>query len=148
MGFICIKITQRASDKIVTGQRLFSSVASHMWALYITPCQQFACRSVTFELCMFLFAALNQQRITQSAPVKQGGQLPSSTHSGVMGGNNQMRLQQIEKERLRLKQHEALRQRPQVSALWGETLAPIRALVMEKSLSAHVPLKQKHTSEL
>lgn len=58
-------------------------------------------------------AALNQQRITQSAPVKQGGPLPSSTHSGVMGGNNQLRLQQIEKERLRLKQ-ELLRQRPQV----------------------------------
>ncbi|XP_017271941.1 transcriptional coactivator YAP1 [Kryptolebias marmoratus] len=61
--------------------------------------------------------ALNQQRITQSAPVKQGGQLPPSTHSGVLGGNNQMRLQQIEKERLRLKQHEALRQRPQELAL-------------------------------
>lgn len=58
--------------------------------------------------------ALNQQRITQSAPVKQGGQLAPSTHSGVMGGNNQMRLQQIEKERLRLKQQELLRQRPQV----------------------------------
>lgn len=53
---------------------------------------------------------MNQQRMTQSAPVKQG----PSTHSGVMGGNNQMRLQQIEKERLRLKQQELLRQRPQV----------------------------------
>ncbi|XP_029373423.1 transcriptional coactivator YAP1 isoform X2 [Echeneis naucrates] len=62
-------------------------------------------------------SALNQQRITQSAPVKQGGQLPSNTHSGVMGGNNQMRLQQIEKERLRLKQQELLRQRPQELAL-------------------------------
>ncbi|KAG7217648.1 hypothetical protein INR49_021337 [Caranx melampygus] len=60
--------------------------------------------------------ALNQQRITQSAPVKQGGQLPPQ-HSGVMGGNNQMRLQQIEKERLRLKQQELLRQRPQELAL-------------------------------
>ena len=59
-------------------------------------------------------AALNQQRITQSAPVKQGGQMPPSTHSGVMGGHNQLRLQQIEKERLRLKQQELLRQRPQV----------------------------------
>ncbi|KAM4590642.1 transcriptional coactivator YAP1 [Fundulus diaphanus] len=49
--------------------------------------------------------ALNQQRITQSAPVKQSGQLPPSTHGGVMGGNNQLRLQQIEKERLRLQQH-------------------------------------------
>lgn len=57
---------------------------------------------------------MNQQRITQSAPVKQGGQLAPSTHSGVMAGNNQMRLQQIEKERLRLKQQELLRQRPQV----------------------------------
>ena len=59
------------------------------------------------------FAALNQQRMTQSAPVKQGGPLPPP-HSGVMGGNNQMRLQQLEKERLRLKQQELLRQRPQV----------------------------------
>lgn len=50
---------------------------------------------------------MNQQRITQSAPVKQGGQLPPGTHS-------QMRLQQMEKERLRLKQQELLRQRPQV----------------------------------
>ncbi|TKS80693.1 Transcriptional coactivator YAP1 [Collichthys lucidus] len=35
----------------------------------------------------------------------------------VVGGNNQMRLQQIEKERLRLKQQELLRQRPQELAL-------------------------------
>ncbi|KAM6933710.1 transcriptional coactivator YAP1 isoform 2-T2 [Xenentodon cancila] len=62
-------------------------------------------------------SALNQPRITQSAPVKQGGQMPPSTHGGVMGGNNQMRLQQIEKERLRLKQQELLRQRPQELAL-------------------------------
>ncbi|XP_029964458.1 transcriptional coactivator YAP1 [Salarias fasciatus] len=61
--------------------------------------------------------ALNQQRITQSAPVKQGGQLPPSTLSGVMGGNNQMRLPQIDKERLRMKQQELLRQRPQELAL-------------------------------
>ncbi|CAG12796.1 unnamed protein product, partial [Tetraodon nigroviridis] len=54
--------------------------------------------------------AMNQQRITQSAPVKQGGQLPPSSHS-------QMRLQQMEKERLRLKQQELLRQRPQELAL-------------------------------
>ncbi|XP_020490508.1 transcriptional coactivator YAP1 isoform X2 [Labrus bergylta] len=60
-------------------------------------------------------SALNQQRITQSAPGKQGGQLPPS-HSAVMAGN-QMRLQQIEKERLRLKQQELLRQRPQELAL-------------------------------
>lgn len=64
-----------------------------------------------------------------------------------------MRLQQIEKERLRLKQHEALRQRPQVSsALRGEIfLASIRELVKEKkkrSLSVHIPLKQKHNGEL
>ncbi|XP_028818502.1 transcriptional coactivator YAP1 isoform X1 [Denticeps clupeoides] len=60
--------------------------------------------------------ALNPQRITQSAPVKQAGQLPSSPPT--MGGNSQMRLQQlqIEKERLRLKQ-ELLRQRPQELAL-------------------------------
>ncbi|XP_030237024.1 transcriptional coactivator YAP1 isoform X1 [Gadus morhua] len=57
--------------------------------------------------------ALNQQRITQSAPVKQGGPLPS----GIMGGNSQLRLQQLEKERLRLKQQELLRQRPQELAL-------------------------------
>jgi len=63
-----------------------------------------------FQLIPFSFAALNQQRISQSAPVKQGGQLPP----GVMGGNNQMRQQQIEKERPRPKQQELLRQRPQV----------------------------------
>ncbi|XP_065135235.2 transcriptional coactivator YAP1 isoform X2 [Paramisgurnus dabryanus] len=64
-------------------------------------------------------SAINQQRITQSAPVKQGSQLPSSPQSGVMGGNNQIRLQQqiqLEKERHRLKQ-ELLRQRPQELAL-------------------------------
>ncbi|XP_029028177.1 transcriptional coactivator YAP1 [Betta splendens] len=60
---------------------------------------------------------LNQQRMTQSAPVKQGGPLPAGTHSGIMGNNNQMRLQQMEKERLRLKQQEMLRQRPQELAL-------------------------------
>uniref|UniRef100_A0A9J8CGG7 Yes1 associated transcriptional regulator n=1 Tax=Cyprinus carpio carpio TaxID=630221 RepID=A0A9J8CGG7_CYPCA len=62
--------------------------------------------------------AMNQQRISQSAPVKQGSQLPSSPQSGVLGGNNQIRLQQIqmEKERLRIKQ-ELLRQRPQELAL-------------------------------
>nr|XP_040043262.1 LOW QUALITY PROTEIN: transcriptional coactivator YAP1-like [Gasterosteus aculeatus aculeatus] len=53
--------------------------------------------------------ALNQQRISQSAPVKQGGQLPP----GFAVGNSQMRLQQMEKERLRQKQQELLRQRPQ-----------------------------------
>ncbi|MBN3323198.1 YAP1 protein, partial [Atractosteus spatula] len=65
--------------------------------------------------------ALNQQRITQSAPVKQASPLPSqSPQGGVMGGNNQMRLQQLqmEKERLRLKHQELLRQvRPQELAL-------------------------------
>ncbi|XP_067246637.1 transcriptional coactivator YAP1 isoform X2 [Chanodichthys erythropterus] len=63
-------------------------------------------------------SAMNQQRISQSAPVKQGSQLPSSPQSGVMGGNNQIRLQQIQmdKERLRIKQ-ELLRQRPQELAL-------------------------------
>ncbi|XP_077421491.1 transcriptional coactivator YAP1 isoform X2 [Vanacampus margaritifer] len=57
-------------------------------------------------------SAMNQQRISQSAPVKQGGQLPPST----LGGANQLRLQKMEKERLRLKQ-ELLRQRPQELAL-------------------------------
>ncbi|XP_056334792.1 transcriptional coactivator YAP1 isoform X2 [Danio aesculapii] len=63
-------------------------------------------------------SALNQQRISQSAPVKQGSQLPSSPQSGVMSGNNPIRQQQIqiEKERLRIKQ-ELLRQRPQELAL-------------------------------
>ncbi|XP_005173719.1 transcriptional coactivator YAP1 isoform X1 [Danio rerio] len=63
-------------------------------------------------------SAMNQQRISQSAPVKQGSQLPSSPQSGVMSGNNPIRLQQIhiEKERLRIKQ-ELLRQRPQELAL-------------------------------
>ncbi|KAL0972669.1 hypothetical protein UPYG_G00193150 [Umbra pygmaea] len=62
---------------------------------------------------------LNQQRITQSAPGKQGGQLPASPQStGVLGSNSQLRLQQIqmEKERLRLKQ-DLLRTRPQELAL-------------------------------
>ncbi|XP_057408345.1 transcriptional coactivator YAP1 isoform X2 [Balaenoptera acutorostrata] len=65
--------------------------------------------------------AMNQ-RISQSAPVKQPPPLaPQSPQGGVMGGGNsnqqqQMRLQQLqmEKERLRLKQQELLRQvRPQ-----------------------------------
>lgn len=60
---------------------------------------------------------MNQQRLSQSTPVKQGGQLPSSPQSGTLGGSSQMRLQQLqmEKERLRLKHQELLRQRPQVS---------------------------------
>ncbi|XP_007447170.1 PREDICTED: yorkie homolog isoform X2 [Lipotes vexillifer] len=61
--------------------------------------------------------AMNQ-RISQSAPVKQPPPLaPQSPQGGVMGGGNsnqqqQMRLQQLqmEKERLRLKQQELLRQ--------------------------------------
>ncbi|XP_075402626.1 transcriptional coactivator YAP1 isoform X9 [Tenrec ecaudatus] len=66
-------------------------------------------------------SAINQ-RIGQSGPVKQPPPLaPQSPQGGVMGGNNsnqqqQMRLQQLqmEKERLRLKQQELLRQvRPQ-----------------------------------
>ncbi|XP_026143467.1 transcriptional coactivator YAP1-like isoform X2 [Carassius auratus] len=63
-------------------------------------------------------SAMNQQRISQSAPVKQGSQLPSSPQSGVLGGNNQIRLQQMqmENERMRIKQ-ELLRQRPQELAL-------------------------------
>ena len=63
------------------------------------------------------------QRISQSAPVKQPPPLaPQSPQGGVLGGGSsnqqqQMRLQQLqmEKERLRLKQQELLRQvRPQV----------------------------------
>ncbi|XP_014352181.1 transcriptional coactivator YAP1 isoform X2 [Latimeria chalumnae] len=67
---------------------------------------------------------INQQRMSQSAPVKQAPPLaPPSPQSGVMGGSNQqqqMRLQQLqmEKERLRLKHQELLRQvRPQELAL-------------------------------
>lgn len=63
--------------------------------------------------------ALNQQRISQSAPVKPGPPLPSSPqNAGVIGGNSQLRLQQLqmEKERLRLKHQELLR-RPQELAL-------------------------------
>ncbi|KAM9321536.1 transcriptional coactivator YAP1 isoform 2-T2 [Gastrophryne carolinensis] len=66
--------------------------------------------------------AMNQQRLSQSAPVKAPP--PHSSQSGVIGGTgNQMRLQQLqmEKERLRLKHQELLRQvRPQVrSCLFG-----------------------------
>ncbi|XP_051490060.1 transcriptional coactivator YAP1 isoform X5 [Apus apus] len=67
-------------------------------------------------------ASAMNQRISQSAPVKQPPPLaPQSPQGGVMGGSNsnqqqQMRLQQLqmEKERLRLKHQELLRQvRPQ-----------------------------------
>ncbi|XP_068122957.1 transcriptional coactivator YAP1 isoform X3 [Hyperolius riggenbachi] len=66
--------------------------------------------------------AMNQQRLSQSAPVKAPPPLPpQSPQSNVMGGGgNQMRLQQLqmEKERLRLKHQELLRQvRPQELAL-------------------------------
>ncbi|XP_040196132.1 transcriptional coactivator YAP1 isoform X2 [Rana temporaria] len=58
--------------------------------------------------------AINQQRLSQSAPVRSPPPLaPQSPQSGVMGGGgNQMRLQQLqmEKERLRLKHQELLRQ--------------------------------------
>ncbi|KAE8627661.1 hypothetical protein XENTR_v10007090 [Xenopus tropicalis] len=60
--------------------------------------------------------AMNQQRLSQSAPVKSPPALPpQSPQSGVLGsgGNQQqMRLQQLqmEKERLRLKHQELLRQ--------------------------------------
>lgn len=70
-------------------------------------------RTKPLKIINFVSSAMNQQRISQSAPVKQGSQLPSSPQSGVMGGNNQIRLQlQMEKERQRIK--ELLRQRPQV----------------------------------
>ncbi|XP_051490077.1 transcriptional coactivator YAP1 isoform X7 [Apus apus] len=71
-------------------------------------------------------ASAMNQRISQSAPVKQPPPLaPQSPQGGVMGGSNsnqqqQMRLQQLqmEKERLRLKHQELLRQvRPQELAL-------------------------------
>ncbi|XP_071990296.1 transcriptional coactivator YAP1 isoform X3 [Engystomops pustulosus] len=68
--------------------------------------------------------AMNQQRLSQSAPVKSPPPLaPQSPQSGVMGGGGnqqQLRLQQLqmEKERLRLKHQELLRQvRPQELAL-------------------------------
>ncbi|XP_075054889.1 transcriptional coactivator YAP1 isoform X4 [Mixophyes fleayi] len=60
--------------------------------------------------------AMNQQRLSQSAPVKSPPPLaPQSPQSTVMGGGGnqqQMRLQQLqmEKERLRLKHQELLRQ--------------------------------------
>ncbi|XP_071990297.1 transcriptional coactivator YAP1 isoform X4 [Engystomops pustulosus] len=60
--------------------------------------------------------AMNQQRLSQSAPVKSPPPLaPQSPQSGVMGGGGnqqQLRLQQLqmEKERLRLKHQELLRQ--------------------------------------
>ncbi|XP_012585407.1 PREDICTED: transcriptional coactivator YAP1 [Condylura cristata] len=68
------------------------------------------------------FGKAMNQRISQSAPVKQPPPLaPQSPQGGIMGGGSsnqqqQMRLQQLqmEKERLRLKQQELLRQvRPQ-----------------------------------
>nr|XP_008520971.1 PREDICTED: yorkie homolog isoform X4 [Equus przewalskii] len=72
------------------------------------------------------FGKAMNQRISQSAPVKQPPPLaPQSPQGGVMGSGSsnqqqQMRLQQLqmEKERLRLKQQELLRQvRPQELAL-------------------------------
>ncbi|KAG5837625.1 hypothetical protein ANANG_G00241370 [Anguilla anguilla] len=60
-----------------------------------------------------------QQRVSQSVPLKPPPAMSSSPQGGVMGGNNQMRLQQLqmEKERLRLKHQDLLRQRPQELAL-------------------------------
>lgn len=85
---------------------------------------------------VFLCVGLNQQRITQSAPVKQGTQLPSSPQNqAVMGGNNQMRLQQLqlEKERLRLKHQELLRPRPQVRHVHTHTHADLQHHLEHKS---------------
>ncbi|XP_036282087.1 transcriptional coactivator YAP1 isoform X5 [Pipistrellus kuhlii] len=81
------------------------------------------------------FGKAMNQRISQSAPVKQPPPLaPQSPQGGVLGGGSsnqqqQMRLQQLqmEKERLRLKQQELLRQvRPQELALRSQlpTLEP------------------------
>ncbi|XP_023662914.1 transcriptional coactivator YAP1 isoform X1 [Paramormyrops kingsleyae] len=55
--------------------------------------------------------SLNQQRMSQSAP----GKPPQAVPASPQGGGSQLRLQQLqmEKERLRLKQQELLRQRPQ-----------------------------------
>ncbi|XP_023662915.1 transcriptional coactivator YAP1 isoform X2 [Paramormyrops kingsleyae] len=56
-------------------------------------------------------SGLNQQRMSQSAP----GKPPQAVPASPQGGGSQLRLQQLqmEKERLRLKQQELLRQRPQ-----------------------------------
>ena len=84
-----------------------------------------ACSSDPFlvsEDSLCFISAMNQ-RITQSAPVKQPPPLaPQSPQGGVLGGgssNQQQQIQlqqlQMEKERLRLKQQELFRQvRPQV----------------------------------
>ncbi|XP_063061898.1 transcriptional coactivator YAP1 [Engraulis encrasicolus] len=63
--------------------------------------------------------AMNQRGLSGSTPVKPGSQLPSPPQSASLGGSSQMRLQQLqmEKERLRLKHQELLRQRPQELAL-------------------------------
>ncbi|XP_048966004.1 transcriptional coactivator YAP1 isoform X8 [Vulpes vulpes] len=74
---------------------------------------------------MMTSASAMNQRISQSAPVKQPPPLAPQSPPGVLGGGGssqqqQMRLQQLqmEKERLRLKQQELLRQvRPQELAL-------------------------------
>lgn len=119
---------------------------------------RFICRIITGELkfkspnlffffYVFLFVALNQQRITQSAPVKQGTQLPSSPQNqAVMGGNNQMRLQQLqlEKERLRLKHQELLRPRPQVRHV--HTLTHTRTQIFSTTLNTSQVFKQTISS--
>ncbi|XP_061073342.1 transcriptional coactivator YAP1-like isoform X2 [Conger conger] len=76
--------------------------------------------SVPQQNIMSPASALNQQRISQSVPLKQPPPISSSPQGGgVLGGNSQMRLQQLqmEKERLRLKHQDLLRQRPQELAL-------------------------------
>lgn len=92
-------------------------------------------------LLLAVFPALNQQRISQSAPVKQGGQLPSATLSGV----NQLRLQKMEKERLRLKQ-ELLRQRPQVStgAVYIHIFPPKKCKQTKTSDLIHFSTEENH----
>ena len=79
--------------------------------------------ALLFKMLALLFASTAMsQRISQSVPVKPPPLAPQSPPGGVLGSNNsnqqqQMRLQQLqmEKERLRLKHQELLRQvRPQV----------------------------------
>lgn len=90
---------------------------------WLSPCM-LELPFLVFQDSLCFISAMNQ-RITQSAPVKQPPPLaPQSPQGGVLGGgssNQQQQIQlqqlQMEKERLRLKQQELFRQvRPQVRA--------------------------------